>query len=55
MSRCYYLAELITAVGGVVATLNAPDLATLRKMVAVEFVPYLEDGDLVKITENYED
>jgi hypothetical protein len=55
MARRVFRAELETAPAGVIGIIEADDIVTLRKQVAKEFVPLLEDGDRIKIFETYED
>ena len=58
MSHTVFRAELSTAVGGIVGILetSGPNgLVMLRKQIAREWVPILEDGDSIRIFETYED
>jgi hypothetical protein len=55
MSNRWFRAELSTPVGGVVGLLEALTIEDLRKLIAKEWLPMLEDGDCVRIFETYED
>lgn len=51
MSQFVFRAELSTAVGGVVAVIEMIDIESLRKEIAREWIPILEDGDNIRIFE----
>lgn len=55
MSQFVFRAELSTAVAGVVAIIEMIDIKSLRKEIAREWLPILEDGDCVRIFEECRD
>jgi len=55
MTRRVFRAELSTAPAGIVAILETETIEDLRKLIAKEWLPMLEDGDCVRIFETYED
>lgn len=55
MSDRVFRAELSTAVAGVVAIIEMLDIFSLRKEIAREWLPILEDGDIIRIVETVRD
>ena len=55
MSQFVFRAELSTAVAGVVGVIEALDIESLRKEIAREWLPILQDGDSIRIFEEYRD
>ena len=55
MTRHVFRAELSTAPAGLIATIDADSIEALRKAIAKEWLPTLEDGDCIRIFETYED
>jgi hypothetical protein len=53
MNKPIFRAELSTAVAGVVAIIEMLDIKSLRKEIAREWLPILEDGDCVRIFEEH--
>ena len=53
MNKPIFRAELSTAVGGIVGIIEVIDIESLRKEIAREWLPILEDGDCVRIFEEH--
>ena len=54
-ARRFFRAELTTATAGLLGIIEANDLATVRRMIVKEWIPTLDDGDIIQVFERYDD
>lgn len=55
MSNLVFRAELSTPVGGVVGIIETTTIEELRKAIVREWIPMLQDGDIIQVFETYRD
>jgi len=52
--RAVWRAELTTPTAGLLGIIECNDLPTLRRQIVKEWIPTLDDGDIIQIFERYE-